>query len=219
MTEDTLSSKMSEFMTALDQVKKYCEIVASLTDFTLVVLGAIVVLLSFRITMQLSFVFIASNQGQHIAAYFLYAAIVPAGIAVAVWHVRRRVKSVKTREWKTTLNEGAAGALKLIQELEWNSLFNGIRYAKLGFFLYGIARILACWGIAIVALYGINLGLPWLFHVSMDQITMVLLGLVVVVFLNRNDLRKRCEQIGRLDWLMWELRWFESEFRGADFEA
>jgi hypothetical protein len=217
--EDALSSKMSEFMTALDQVKKYCEIVASMTDFILIILGSVVVLLSFNIAMRLSGVFIVANQGQHIAFYFLYAAIVPAGIIVAVWHVRRRVKAVKTREWKTTLNEGAAGALKIIQELEWESLFSSIRYAKLGFFLYGISRILACWGIAIIALYGINWGLPWLFHTSMDQITMVLLGLGLVVFLNRNGLRKRYEQIGRFDWLMWELRWFESEFRGANFEA
>ena len=210
---------MSEFMTALDQVKKYREILTSMTDFTIIILGTIVAALSFNIFMRLSILFIIADHGQNFVASFLFFAIFPAGIIAAVFRVRRRVKSVKTREWKTTLNEGAAGALKLIQELEWDNIFSSIRYAKLGFFIYGITKIMVYWGVAIVALYGFNWGLQWLFHINMDMVTIVVLALVVVVFLNRNDLRKRYEQIGRLDWLMWELRWFESEFRGANFEA
>ena len=210
---------MSEFMTALDQVKKYREILTSMTDFTIIILGTIVAALSFNIIMRLSNLFIVADHGQNIAAYFLFFAIFPAGIAAAVWRVRQRVKSVKTSEWKTTLGEGVAGALKLIQELEWDNIFSSIRYAKLGFFIYGITKILAYWGLAIGALYVFNGGMQWLFHINLDLIVIVVLALVAVVFLNRNDLRKRYEQIGRLDWLMWELRWFESEFRGANFEA
>jgi len=219
LNEDNLSSKMSEFMTALDQVKKYREIVASLTDFTIMILGTIVAAISFNNFMRLHSLFITADHGQNIFAYFLFFAIFPAGIIAAVWRVRQRVKSVKPSEWKTTLNEGAAGALKLIQELEWDNIFSSIRYAKLGFFIYGIAKILVYWGIATGALYVLNWGVQWLFHMNMDLFLVVALALVVVVFLNRNDLRKRYEQIGRLDWLLWELRWFESEFRGADFEA
>ena len=219
MTEDTLSSKMSEFMTSLDQLKKYREILTSMTDFTIIILGTISTALSFNIVMRLSNLFIVADHGQNIAAYFLFFAIFPAGIAVAVWRVRQRVKSVKTREWTTTLNGGASGALKLIQELEWSSIFGSIRYAKLGFLIYGITKVLVYWGVVLAALYGLNWGLTWLIHFSMDLVTLVALALVVVVVLSRNDLRKRYEQIGRLDWLMWELRWFESEFRGANFEA
>jgi len=210
---------MSEFMTALDQVKKYREILSSTTDFTIIILGTIVASLSFNLVMRLHNLFIMADHGQNIATYFLFFAIFPAGTVVAVLRVRQRVKSVKTGEWKTTLNEGVAGALKLIQELEWDNIFSSIRYAKLGFFLYGITKILVYWGLATGALYVFNFGLQWLFHITLDMITIVVLALVAVVFLNRNDLRKRYEQIGRLDWLMWELRWFESEFRGADFEA
>jgi hypothetical protein len=210
---------MSEFMTSLDQVKKYREIITSLTDFTIIMLGTVVAALSFNIAMRLNNLFIMADHGQNIAAYFLFFAIFPAGTIVAVLRVRQRLKSTKTGEWKTTLNEGVAGALKLIQELEWDNIFSSIRYAKLGFFIYGITKILVYWGLATGALYLFNFGLQWLVHINLDLFMIVALALVVVVFLNRNDLRKRYEQIGRLDWLMWELRWFESEFRGADFEA
>jgi hypothetical protein len=210
---------MSEFMVALDQVKKYRQIVASMTDFTIIILGTIVAGLTFNSIMRLSNLFIVADHGQNILAYFLFFAIFPAGTLVAVWWVRRKVKSVKTGEWKTTLNEGAAGALKLIQEIEWENIFGSIRYAKVGFFIYGIAKVLVCWGAAIVALFAFNWLLEYLLHMSMDLIIIIPLALVTDLFFNRNDLRKRYEQIGRLDWLMWELRWFESEFRGANFEA
>jgi hypothetical protein len=219
MTEDNLSSKMSEFMTSLDQLKEYREILMSMTDFTIIILGTIITALSFNIVMRLSNLFIVADHGQNIVAYFLFFAIFPAGIAVAVFRVRQRVNSVKTREWVTTLNEGASGALKLIQELEWDSIFGSIRYAKLGFFIYGITKVIVYWGVAIAALYVLNWGLIWIVHFNIEFVILVVLALVVVVVLNRNDLRRRYEQIGRLDWLMWELRWFESEFRGADFEA
>lgn len=219
MTEDSLSSKMSEFMTALDQVKKYREILTSMTDFTIIILGTIVAALSFNIVMRLYTLFIFAGHGQHIVVYLLFSSIFPIGVIVAVLRVRQRVNSVKTSDWKTTLGEGVAGALKLIQELEWDNIFSSIRYAKLGFFIYGITKILAYWGLAIGTLYVFNGGLQWLFHINLDLAAIVVLALVAVVFLNRNDLRKRYEQIGRLDWLMWELRWFESEFRGANFEA
>ena len=210
---------MSEFMTALDQVKKYREIVASMTDFTIIILGTVVAALSYNGCMRLFNLFINADHGQNIVSYFLLFLIFPAGTIAAVFWVRRRVKSVKIHEWKTTLNEGAAGALKLIQELEWENIFNSIRYAKLGFFIYGIAKILVYWGVTIIVLFVFNWGLEWLVHISMNFVTIVVLALIAVVFLSRNDLRKRYEQIGRLDWLMWELRWFESEFRGANFEA
>jgi hypothetical protein len=219
LMEDALSSKMAEFMTALDQVKKYREILASMTDFTTIMLGTIVAALSFTIVMRLSSLFIIAERGQNIVLYFLFFAIFPAGIIAAVWRVRQRVKSVRIREWKTTLNEGAAGALELLQDIQWDKIFSDIRYAKLGFFLYGIAKILAFWGLAVVSLFVFNWLVEFVLHMSIDYLVVMLFSLVVVLVLSRNDLRKRYDQMGRLDWLLWELRWFESEFRGADFEA
>ncbi len=217
--EETLSSKMAEFMTALDQVKKYRTLLASMTDFTLIVLATVVVALSVNISMRLSTLFSGANHGPSIAVGLLYLFIFPAGIITAVFWVRRKMKSVKVGQWKNTLTEGAPGAIKLLQSLEWESIFSGIRYAKLGFFLYGIAKILAYWALTSVFLFILSGVVEAVLHISVDYIVVMLFSLIIVLILSRNDLRKRYDQIGRLDWLLWELRWFESEFRGANFEA
>jgi len=217
--EDALSSKMAEFMTALDQVKKYRSIVASMPDFTLILLGSVVAALSVNVSMRLSTLFIGRNDGLSIVAFFLIMLLFPAGIITAILWVRRKMKSVKVGQWKSTLNEGAPGAIELLQDIQWDNIFSDIRYAKLGFFLYGIAKILAFWGLAVVSLFVFNWLVEFVLHMSIDYITVMLFSLVAVLVLSRNDLRKRYEQMGRLDWLMWELRWFESEFKGANFEA
>jgi hypothetical protein len=217
--EAKLSSKMAEFMTALDQVKKYREILASMTDFTIITLGTIVAALSFTLVMRLSSIFIIAERGQSTPLIFLFFAIFPAGIIAAVWRVRKRVKSVRIGEWKTKLNEGAAGAIELLQSLDWETIFSDIRYAKVGFFLYGIAKILAFWGLTSVFLFVLSGVVESTLHMSIDYNVAMLFSLVTVLILSRNDLRKRYDQMGRLDWLLWELRWFESEFRGANFEA
>ena len=216
--EKNPSSKMAEFMTALDQVKKYRTLVASIMDFALIILGTVVAALSFNICMHLSRLFIVADHGFSIAFGFLFF-IFPAGIITGVFWVRRKMKLVKVGQWKSTLNEGAAGAIKLLQELQWDNIFSDIRSAKLGFFFYGIFRVLAYWGLAVVSLFVFSELVELVLHMSISSITVMLFSLVAVLILSRNDLRKRYEQMGRLDWLLWELRWFESEFRGANFEA
>jgi hypothetical protein len=129
------------------------------------------------------------------------------------------MKSVKIGQWKGTLSEGAPGAIELLQSLEWERIFSDIRYVKLGFFLYGIAKILAYWGLTSVFLFMLSVGVEAVFHMNVDYVIVLLFSLVIVLLLSRNDLRKRYDRMWRLDWLLWELRWFESEFRDANFEA
>jgi hypothetical protein len=217
--EENLSSKMAEFMTALDQVKKYRTIVASMTDFTLIVLGSMVAALTLNISMQVVFLYFGHQDYLSVFASFLFVALIPIGITIGVIRIRRKIKSVKVGEWKNTLSEGAPGAIKLLQELQWDNIFGGIRSAKLGFFLYGLFKVLAYWALAMIFFVVLNNVVIFVFHMSANLITIVLFSLVVVLILSKNDLRNRYEQMGRLDWLMWELRWFESEFRGANFET
>ncbi len=209
---------MSEFMTKLDQVKKYRAIVASMTDFVLIIFASIVTALSLYIFMRLLLVFIGHNLLSTIGS-ILFLLIVPVGIFTGVFWVRRRVESVNVGQWKDTLSEGAPGAIKLLQELQWNAIFSDIRSAKLGFFLYGISKVLAYWSLAVVSMVVFSELVGFVLHMNIDLVTILLFSLVVVLLLSRNDLGKRYEQMGRLDWLLWELRWFESEFRGANFEA
>lgn len=210
---------MSDFMTALDQVKKYKTIVSTMTDFILIIVGFIFIALSFYIVTRLSLIFFGFNYLLSTFGAILFTLLFPAGIFIAIYWVRRKIKSVKVGQWKNTLKEGAPGVIKLIEELEWENIFSDIRSAKLGFFLYGVFRILAYWSLAVVSLWIVSAIVGFVFHMNIDLITILLSSLAVVLILNRSDLGKRYRQIGRLDWLLWELRWFESEFRGADFEA
>ncbi len=141
------------------------------------------------------------------------------GIAYGVFVVNRRVRSIKVGQWKNTLSEGVPGAIKLLQELKWENIFRDIRSAKLGFAVYGAAKILVFWLLATAILSWIGNILGNFFHTSVAFIVVGLFSLVFVLFLSRNDLRKRYEKIGNLDSLLWELRWFDSEFRRADFKT
>ena len=205
-------------MTTLDQVKKYRAIVTSMTDFVLIVFASIVAALSLYIFNRLLFVFVGHNFVSRMGD-ILFLLIFPVGIFTGVFWVRRRVKSVNVGQWKDTLSEGAPGAIKLLQELQWNNIFSEIRSAKLGFLLYGISKVLAYWSLTVVSMIVFEELVGFVFHMNIDLVIILLFSLVIILILNRNDLGKRYEQMGRLDWLLWELRWFESEFRGANFET
>ncbi len=206
-------------MSALDQVKKYREIVVSLTDFAIILLISLVVALSVNIYTEFSFLYTGPNHLLSFVASISFILFLTMGTILGAFWVKRRVKSVKLRQWKSTLSEGAPGAIKLLQELEWQNIFSDIRSAKLGFLLYGISKVLAYWGLAIVSFSLLSLVFQFFFNMGIYIITIVWFSLVVVLILSKNDLRNRYEQMGRLDWLLWELRWFESEFRRANFET
>lgn len=219
--EEDLSSKMETLMTALDNVKRYRAIVDSLADFAMVIAVSIVITLSLNIIARLGIVF-WFGMGSPVVNGFLsiLILIVPfLGIAYGVFVVNRRVRSIKVGQWKNTLSEGAPGAIKLLQELKWENIFRDIRSAKLGFAVYGAAKILVFWLLATVIFSWIGNILGNFFHTNIAFIVVGLFSLVFVLFLSRNDLRKRYEKIGNLDSLLWELRWFDSEFRRADFKA
>ncbi|WGM89249.1 MAG: hypothetical protein IAX21_07575 [Candidatus Bathyarchaeota archaeon] len=217
--EPNLSSKMTEFMIALDQIKKYRTIVSSIADFVLILMGAIIIALSINSFVHLFSVFVGSVEVLNVIASTLTIFIFPAGIIIATLWVNRKMKSIKGGYWRNTLNEGAPGALKLLQNIEWTKTFSDIRYAKLGFFLYGVAKTVAFWGVVVFSMFIFNGFVESALHLSLDYNLLMIFSLVVVLIMNKNDLRTRYEQMGRLDWLLWELRWFESEFREADFEA
>jgi len=129
------------------------------------------------------------------------------------------MSSVKIAEWKSTLDEGTPGAIKLLQETNWEKIFNDIRFAKLGFALYGAVKILAYWLVATFLFVVLSSFMGNIIHLSFDPISLTVIPLVLVLVLSVKDLRNRYEQVGRLDSLLWELRWFDSEFRRADFKA
>ena len=216
--EETLSSKFNEFMTVLDQVKKYSTLLTTLSDFIIIIALSIIAVLSALIYRELEVVFISWAS---LPAYmpFLSIIFILTGLIVGVYWVNRKVKSVKVGQWKEVLDEGLPGVIKLLQELNWEDVFRDIRHAKLGSWLYGITKIVVYWFLAIIVFSLLTSNLQKILHFGNIDYVVVLFSLVFVLVLSRKDICKRYYQVGRLDMLFWELRWFESEFRGANFEA
>ena len=222
MTEENLTVKMTEFMTVLDQVKAYRKLASAMADFILIVASSIVVLEAGYIIVNLLNVFYGQSivyPGISLVLPSYSAVVIFFGVIVGVLWVRRKLSSVKIMQWKSTLDEGTPGAIKLLQETNWEKTFSDIRFAKLGFVLYGAVKILAYWVLAFFV-FGVLVGIIQnTLHLSFDSISMVVIPLVLVLVLSMNDLRYRYEQVGRLDSLLWELRWFDNDFRRADFKA
>lgn len=217
--EESLSSKLKEFMTVLDQVKKYSTLLTTLPDFAIIIALSVIAAISTRIFSSFELVFSSRTSSWIPFNSFLYVIFLLVGIIIGVYWVNRRVKSVKVGQWKETLDEGLHGVIKLLQELNWDDIFSDIRYAKLGSWLYGITKIVVYWVLTVIFFSILTSTLQNILHFGVAEFVVELFSLVLVLVLNRKDICKRYYQVGRLDMLFWELRWFESEFRGANFEA
>lgn len=217
--EVALSSKLKEFMTVLDQVKRYRTLLTALPDFVIIIALSVIGVLSALIFSRFTSVYISSHSNLISSSYFLIAIFLLAGIIVGIYWINRKVESVKVGQWKEELVEGLPGVIKLLQELDWDNIFSDIRLAKLGSWLYCITKIAVYWMLAVVVFSFSTHMLEVVFHFGTAAFVVELFSLVVVLVLNGKDICNRYHQIGRLDMLFWELRWFESEFRGANFEA
>jgi len=218
--EQLLSSKMAELLNVLDQVKRYREIAASMIDFAIIISATAVAVLILNVSRNLWTVFYGGSVALGTIIGNVSILLIILGIVGGILRVTLRVNAVKLEEWKSTLNEGTPGAIKLLQELRWETIFNDIRYAKLGFSLYGIIIMILCWVNGAVFLYLLGVAfLGHVIHLSLNPIAIGLISLVFALALRNKDLRERYEQAGHLDSLLWELRWFESEFRRADFKT
>jgi|SRR5208283_1354970 len=234
MSETAVVVKVEELMRALDQVKKYKALARLMVDF----LG--IVLLSFVALFSLELFFNFYYLTGHFQSYFSYPNIlstvtpsvggfsstsfvalifIAAGIIAGIFWVDRKLKRSKLEQWKSTLDEGFAGAVKLLQELNWDTVFDDIRTSALAYGLYAAIRIIGYWVIAMVILgfpYSIALNL---IHTDFNFYLLAFLSLPFVFIFSKKDLQKKYRQITSLDNLLWELRWFNSEFKSAEFKT
>jgi hypothetical protein len=214
--EEELNQKMKDFMSVLDQVKKYRALIGALPDIAIIVCLAFVGAFAADVWGHLSLVFLLQTYG---LSYLLSILFVAGGLVAAVVWGYRKMKKVKTGEWKPALSEGAPGAIKLLQDINWAETFKDIRYAKLGFWIYGILRTGIAWILAYLITLPVAGYLSQASHISINLQLVALLALALVLALSVNDFRKRFDQIGRLDTLLWELRWMDHDFRRNPFQT
>ena len=224
--ENDLTSKVAELMTALDQVKRFKELGRSIVDFALIILSSIVAILFVYIltdlyngvagplppsiiTPNVGGIILSDVQG--ISALVIF---VVAFVAGTLW-VDKRVSRVEIGEWKGSLeNEGTLGAMKILSALDWPTVFQDIRYSKIGSIFYSILRIIGFWILSFIVLFIVtSIGLGFL-HIQLNMTYIAIFSLILALVLGRKDLQRRYNQSWALDSLLWELRWFDSEFRG-----
>src|SRR2546428_3168362 len=157
-------------MTTMDQVKKYKELARSMVDFVLFILSSVIAVL---------FVYIGFDayqaQGGQIPPGIILsgvegiiaAVIFGAGFIAGTLWAERRMRRVKVGDWKLLQREGTLGTMKILSGLDWPTVFQDIRYSKLGFFLYSILKIVGYWILGfIVLLFVTGIGLSFL-HIQL----------------------------------------------------
>lgn len=213
-------------MLSLDQVKKYKLLAGGVVDFVIILLIAVIAAIFAYIAQdlyQVYFYYNPNNLGY--PSVLLATVFFAAGLVSGILSVDRKVnkKSIGDQQpqWKALItSEGAAGAIKLLSELEWSEAIQSIRYSKLGFVLYGIVKVVGYSILAFILLGIIDLFvLEDILHTTLNFPLLIFISLILVLFLSRGDLQKRYNQSWVLDSLLWELRWLESEFRKAEFRS
>jgi len=214
-----LKTKIGELMTALDQVKKYKELSRSVTDLVLIVglsfVGALFVLISENLYL-LFFGNPGSSFNLAVPTIFISGGIIIAGIIVATLLMDRRVSRVKIGEWKNAIpeNQEVSGTIALLSNIDWDSTFKDIQVSKIGFVVYGVLKVAGYWLFTFFLLEVLNvLFISGLIHAIVGAAYLGILALVVVLAGSWGDLKFRYTQAWSLDSLLWELRWFDSEFR------
>ena len=215
--EKDLSSSVAEVMSTLDEVKKYKELARSLVDFALILISSIIAVLFVYIGIDLYQAF-GGQFPQNLIISGLEAIIslpiVGGALIAGVLWIGIRTNRVKVGEWKKELEQNSTiGAMKILAALDWPGVFQDIRYSKLGFAFYSILKVIGYWILTFIILeLVLSFGLGFL-HIMPNLTYDAILSLIIAVAFSSKDLQRRYNQSWALDSLLWELRWFESEFR------
>lgn len=230
MSEEEVVQKVSGLMATIDDVKRYAELGASMVDFATIMVASVVAGLALSIAQSAYDVAVGfPTDGSGSISFF--GVLVPASplVAVAVFSVfwvgllfgaywvQRRVKRVSSGGWRKALEEGVPGAVKLLSETDWDALLSTVRLARPAFLFYALLKVVG-YSIAVTFLltFGAGLGGLW-YIVPLNSILLGVLSLVAVMLFMRKSLAKGYQKLQSLDLLFWDLRWFSSEFKRAEF--
>ena len=215
-------------MKALDDVKRYRELAFALVDFVgifvIFVIAAFLwydfqglysIYFGFSSSYGVSFfgpVIPASGPASIIPFFILLAG----PLVGAVW-VDRRVERTKTGEWQESLKEGVPGAIKLLDEMDWESQLSSVSLARLSFVFYAAVKV-----VAYFLVIGFFLSFAWVFFggligLGYNLSFVAFIALIFALIINRKGLENAFRRLRSLDLLFWDLRWFYSEFKRAEF--
>jgi hypothetical protein len=228
LSEKEVVQKVSGLMGTIDDVKRYAELGASMMDFATIMVASVVAGLLLSIAQSAYDVAVGFPTNGAVSFFGVW---VPAGpfVAIAVvstfwfgllfgaYWVQRRVKRVTTGEWRKALEEGVPGAVKLLSETDWEALLSTVRLARPAYLFYALLKI-AGYSLAVMIVLVIGAGVGGLWYIMPFNLALVgALSLVTVLLFTRKSLVRGYQKLQSLDLLFWDLRWFSSEFKRAEF--
>ncbi len=221
MNESDAVAKVQELMVNLDTVRKYKELARSSFICLKYLLLATVIFFSIEIVYAFGGYFygfyniwLLSNINWINVLFFFIGTLVIAAC------MDRKAARYKPRDWSAQLTGGIPDALKLLSELDWEAVLHDMKYAKMGILAGVVGNISA---ITIMMSFLLAVGSSFLgvcvFHARLDMPIIVIISAILAVYLFRRDLDKGLRAVWGIDYLASDLRWFYSEFKGAQFEA
>ena len=228
MSEGEVVQKVSGLMAAIDDVKRYAELGASMIDFATIMVASVVAALAlsiaqsaydvavgFQTTSGISFFGTWVPAGPYVGLGVLFVFLF--GFVFGAYWVERRVKRVSTGAWKKALEEGVPGAVKLLSETDWDGLLSTVRLARPAYLFYALLKVVG-YTLAVMFFLVIGAGIGGLWYVVPLNLALVgVLSLIAVLLFTRKSLVKGYQKLHSLDLLFWDLRWFSSEFKRAEF--
>jgi len=226
MTEEAMVEKVGDLMTALDDVEKYKELARALVDFVAIFAASLILAALLNLAQSAYDVAYASTSGMGSTPFggmpagavtILGTFLIPVtGILAGTLWVNRRVARVKGGEWKEALVEGTPGAVKLLTNLNWDSVLSSVRISRIAFLLYALIKVAGYTIVMQVLLSLLSIFLPVPFF-AIPPAYLFFLSLVIVLILTRKSLTLGFQRLELLDQLFWDLRVFSTEFNRAQF--
>jgi hypothetical protein len=231
VSEQDVVAKVGDLMMTLDDVKRYKELAYAMIDFAAIIIVSVIAVIA--LTMIQNFADIAYGFPNFIngQAYLLFDQSFPAspwillgelailigGLLFGVVWVDRRVGRTKVGEWKEILNEGVPGAVKLLSNIEWDSLLGTVSLARVAYLFYALIKVAGYFLLASFILSFIFLFFGFLFPVASSFNYVPFISLAIVLLFTRKSVAEGFRKLRSLDLLFWDLRWFSSEFKRAEF--
>jgi len=231
VSDQDVVAKVGDLMRTLDDVKRYKELAYAMVDFGAIMVVAVIAVIG--VTMFQSSVYIVSgfptsNNG---GAYLLFGTPFPSnilvffgeliilflGLILGVYRVDKRVRLTKVGEWKETLEEGAPGAIKILSNMEWDSLLGTVSVARVAYLFYSIIKVIGYFLLVSVILTFVSVFTLFSVPATLGYSSIPFISLIIVLLFTKNSLTEGFRKLRSLDSLFWDLRWFASEFKRADF--
>jgi uncharacterized membrane protein YbhN (UPF0104 family) len=218
ITEENVVKKVAELMETLDEIKKFNVLDRYLKKFTIIVIGSIAVCILVNLSISFFGILSAYNEFERFFLNFPIVLIPTVGVVVGILFVKRKIKAVKTGEWKDELSKGFPSALKLLSDIDWDTSFDVVSSGRLGYATYSLVKG-AAYGFIFFFIIGFLLNL--LTYIVLHRIGALGYAsfhfsfLAIIIYL-KHDLSKRFNEIREIDKLQGELRRFSYELRNTE---